>query len=118
MHDWISEVERRLRPAKLDGAAEREIAEELALHLQDRFEELRASGIDERDARAQALAELGDADALGERVRRARTPALEPLPIGKSSAREYIGGVLGDIQFGARMLRRAPLYTLIAVFVV
>jgi predicted permease len=118
MREWQEEVERRLKSAKLDGAAEREIAEELSQHLQDRYDELRASGVAEPVAREQALAELGDAEALGDRVRRVRSAAPEPLPIGAASPREYLSGVLSDFRFGARMLARAPLYTVIAVVVI
>src|SRR5688572_12132566 len=118
MREWQDEIERHLKSAKLDGAAEREIAEELSQHLQDRYDELRASGVSEAAAREQALAELGEAEALGERVRRVRTASPEPLPIGAASPREYLSGVLSDFRFGARMLARAPLYTIIAVVVI
>jgi hypothetical protein len=47
MREWRKEVERRLRGAGLDGGTERDIVDELAAHLQDRYDELRAQGLPE-----------------------------------------------------------------------
>jgi hypothetical protein len=55
MRDWMAEVEQRLRGAQLDGAAEREIAEELAQHLQDRYEDLCAGGMSAQPSRSPWL---------------------------------------------------------------
>jgi len=41
MPDWNEPIRSRLRPLNLPGARENEIVEELSLHLDDRYAELR-----------------------------------------------------------------------------
>jgi hypothetical protein len=110
MRDWLVEVQRRLGAAQLDGAAERDIAEELAQHLEDRYAELCTRGMSAEDARAQVLSELGDDDTLARRVRGVVRARPEPLPIGRPTFNGMLSGLWGDVHFGARMLARAPLY--------
>jgi hypothetical protein len=45
MPDFRAEVRRRLSPLNLSPEQEAEVAEEMAAHLDDRYEELCASGI-------------------------------------------------------------------------
>src|SRR5688572_2259224 len=118
MREWRADIEQRLRGAGLDGATEQDIVEELAQHLQDRYEELRRGGIEPEVARAQALAELDDDEPLGQRVGRIIRARPEPLPLGRAPAGVVFGGWLSDLRFGARMLARAPLYAAIAVLVI
>lgn len=59
MPDWKQEILSRLASLKLEPAREAEIAEELAQHLEDRYQELAAGGATEDEARRLALAELG-----------------------------------------------------------
>lgn len=44
MPEWKPEILRRLAPLKLTPTREPEIAEEIAQHLEDRYQELLASG--------------------------------------------------------------------------
>jgi predicted permease len=117
MREWMEEALRRLRAAQLDGAAEREIAEELAQHLEDRYEELRGRGAAPSEARAQALAELGDVDTLARRVRAHVRGRPEPVPIGRPTFSGTLGGLWSDVRLAARMLRRTPVYAAAAVMV-
>jgi predicted permease len=117
MREWIEEVERRLAGARLDGAAERDIAEELAQHLEDRYEELRARGVGPVDARAQVLAELGDGDTLARQVRGLVQVRPEPLPIGRPTFGGRMSGLWADVRLGARMLMHTPVYAAAAVIV-
>jgi putative ABC transport system permease protein len=55
MPDWKEEVSRRLAPLKLAPAREAEIVEEVAQHLEDRYQELVAGGATEDEARRVAL---------------------------------------------------------------
>ena len=118
MRDWLEEVRRRLEAAELDGAAERDIAEEVAQHLEDRHAELRSRGVTEAEARAQVLSELGEDDALGRLVGEVVRARPEALPVGRSTPGEILGGVGADVRLAARMLRRAPFYAGFAVFVI
>jgi hypothetical protein len=110
----MEEVQRRLAAARLDGAAERDIAEELAQHLEDRYEELRTRGVQPADARAQVLAELGDGDTLAGRVRDYVRARPEPLPFGRPTFTGWLSGLWSDVRLSARVLLRAPVYAAVA----
>ncbi|MCI0433520.1 MAG: ABC transporter permease, partial [Gemmatimonadetes bacterium] len=117
MREWREEVRRRLARAKLDGASEHDIVEELAQHLQDRYAELLARGVAAADARAEVLAELGEDDALAQHVGGAVRARPAPLPIGQPTFGGRVGGVWSDVRFGVRMLLRTPIYAGFAVLV-
>ena len=48
---WSDSLRVRLAPLALPPAREREIIDELSQHLDERYEELRAGGVDEAEAR-------------------------------------------------------------------
>jgi macrolide transport system ATP-binding/permease protein len=114
MPDWRAEVAEHLKGAKLAPADERDIADELAQHLEDRFLDLRHRGLDERAARQGALEELGDAHTL-ERLL-AVAVARRPVPIALEAGVPRVGwrGWWNDVKVSARMLRRTPGFTLVA----
>ena len=60
MSRWQDDIRRRLSGANLDPGREAEIAQELEQHLDDRYDELRALGHSDDDARRTALDELRD----------------------------------------------------------
>ncbi|HEV2306117.1 MAG TPA: ABC transporter permease [Candidatus Acidoferrales bacterium] len=64
MPDWKAEILRRLAPLKLAPMREAEIAEEIAQHLDDRYQELLASGQSEDAAFRTSLDELKGEDLL------------------------------------------------------
>ncbi len=47
MREWKPEILRRLAPLKLPATREAEIVDEIAQHLEDRYQELLASGQNE-----------------------------------------------------------------------
>lgn len=72
MPDWRAQVGARLVDAGLDPVDELDIVEELAQHVEDRYEYLRSQGWADSEAAAMSLQELDDeglikdlADALG-----------------------------------------------------
>jgi putative ABC transport system permease protein len=99
---WTRDVRRVLAPLHLDPAREADIAQELAAHLQDRYAELLASGIDPAQAGREALAELDDRDLVRGLIG-IDTRAIEPLPLGGGSARSWTSGLWLDLRFGARL---------------
>ena len=103
MPDWRHAIERRLAPLRLAPTREAEVVEELAQHLDDRYEEMRAAGVPDDEARRHALAELDDADLVRELTGIA-PPAAEPLALGGAPQVQVFGGVWQDIRFGARLL--------------
>jgi predicted permease len=101
------------RPAfrlPLRRRVESEVDEELAFHLAMREAQLRARGLDEREAHDAARRRFGDL----EHVRR------ECVDIDNGHARrlrasEMVEGVMQDVLFALRGLRRAPGFALAAV---
>jgi hypothetical protein len=72
MPDWNALVRERLGAANPSSAEEAEVIAELAAHLEDLCEELRAKGACESDAISQALGDIGKWHGLAPRIRRAK----------------------------------------------
>src|SRR5437016_3628553 len=97
MRDWTEAIRRRLASAKLDPVSEAEVVEELAQHLDDRYQELRGNGIPEEECFRRALAELDERDLLAKGVgltRRSPTPTFG-IPANK---RGYMPGLVHDFK--------------------
>ena len=99
----------RFDPVRLE-----EIVEELSQHLDERYEELRAEGTSEADARQLALDELLDRDALANQMRPLRQ-AHVPLPIvAGAPRRRLLGDLSQDVRYAARMLTTQRLFAVTA----
>jgi putative ABC transport system permease protein len=72
MVDWRALVRQRIADDRLDPAAEIDIVEELAQHVEDRYDELRRAGMDEHEATRMSLQELDGAALVND--------LLETLP--------------------------------------
>jgi predicted permease len=113
--EWSEHLRPRLAALRLSPAREKEIAEELSQHLDDRYEQLRVEGHDDPGARRLALEELDDHDALA-REMRALAQARTPPPIAPGSPRRSaFRDILQDLRYAARMLWRQPAFALAAV---
>ena len=117
MPEWNDEIRRRLTSVRLSAADEASVIEELQQHLDDRYHDLRRTGASDDEARRAALEELGEDGFLEGRMRGAITRASEPVPLGAREGRG-LAGVWGDLRFGARMLRRAPGFTVTAALTI
>jgi putative ABC transport system permease protein len=98
MHGLWRRVVEILRPRRLD----RETVDELSQHVELLVDRKMAAGLDERQARRQALAEVGSVSSAREQIAEERTGfSLDQL------ARE--------LTYAARVLRRSPGVTLLSI---
>jgi predicted permease len=108
MPDWKNLVRRRLPWAGREP--DEDVLEELAIHLQECYEELRGGGLSDNEAVDAALNELesdGDVGALRRRRRQVPPAPATPLPVGGGG----LASVWQDVRYGARLLMRAPAFT-------
>ena len=116
MPDWKEEIGRRLASLKLPPAREAEIVEEVAQHLEDRYQELLSGGATEEEARRLALEELSDEDLLARGLRRVEQEATqEPIAPGGERRGNFLEGIWHDLRYGLRQLRRSPGFAAVAV---
>ena len=89
---------------------DREVDDEMGFHLEMRVRELVASGMDEEEARAEALRRAGDVEAIKARMRH----EARRREVGVKR-RVWWDEVMTDLRFGGRQLRRAPGFAAVAV---
>ena len=116
MPDWKSIVRKRLDSLRLTTAAESDLADEIAQHLEDRYRELRSSGIPENECYRQAVAELNDVCALRTGIEsHQRLPKSDPPRAGESSSANLLEGLWRDFRYAIRSMRRSPLFVVFVV---
>jgi ABC-type antimicrobial peptide transport system permease subunit len=119
MPEWKPEILRRLKPLKLCPAREAEIAEEVAQHLEDRYDELLATGQPGDAAFRTAIEEMNDElkeeDLLAHGLQPVESDLYrEPEALGKSSS-NFFAGFLQDLQHAFRMMRKSPGFAAVAI---
>jgi putative ABC transport system permease protein len=87
-----------------------EVEDEVAFHLEMRTAELVARGRTPDDARAEALRRFGDTHHWSRAM-----SAVDRERVGRERRAEWLDALRQDLRYGVRALRRAPLFTFLAV---
>jgi predicted permease len=95
---WLRRLAARLHRGRLDD----ELREEIQQHIERRRQQLIDEGMDPRDASYEARRIFGNATVVREETR-------------DMWSFQWIESLLQDLRFGARLLRRAPIFTAAAV---
>jgi len=111
MPDWKGIVRQRLSALKLEGSQQSEVFDELAQHLEDRYEELIAAGYAPGDAERIAIEPLHTSPSLVEALSRARNPR-KPEPPARPN---HIANLLYDARIALRGMRQKPAFSLMVV---
>src|SRR5713226_8078534 len=109
MPDWKRLVRHRLTPLSLTPAAEADLTEELAQHLEDRYCELCSGEASEEEAYHKAISELDDMYPLQTGLERnQRMPKYDRVPAGDVSLGHFMEDLSRDLRYALRTIRKSP----------
>lgn len=115
MREWEKTLRSRLAELNLAPTRETEILEEWTLHLNDRYQELLAAGLTDKDASESVVVELASSQDLEREMQKLKRRAATPqLPLGRASD-HFFTGIWQDVRFGARSLLKSPALAAVVV---
>jgi putative ABC transport system permease protein len=115
MPEWTEHLRARLASLSLSPMREAEIMEELSQHLDQRYEDLRADGTSDADARRLTIQELLHQDALANHMRLLREAHVLPRITPGAPGRLLLDDFWQDMRYTARTLRKQPGFAAAAV---
>jgi len=94
MPEWRELVRRQLETLNLTPEREAEIAEEFAQHAEDKYKELKLSGVSEAEAQRLTLSEVLDQKAIASGLRDVeRTGVKEQAVLGARAQGHFLNGM-------------------------
>src|SRR5262245_61251425 len=115
MPEWTTALRARLAGLKLHPEREAEIIEELSVHLDDRYDELRRDGLPPSEAQKLAVAELSDDHVLAAGLGTLKQAHTAELPALGAPKRRWLADCWQDVVYGLRRLRHQAGFTTAAV---
>lgn len=116
MRDFRKIVRERIASLRVAAAAEPDLTEELAQHLEDRYQELRSGGATEEEAYRKAAAELDDLYPMEAALETSqRMPQHDTVPAGDISRGNFIADLWRDLRYTGRTIRKSPLFVVFVV---
>ena len=113
MPDFRKVVRERVAHMRLEATAEANVIEELAQHLEDRYQELRNGGATEQGAYLNAASELDDMYPIqAELSGSQRMPRFDAVPAGDTSSSNFTADLWRDLRYASRTMRKNPLFVL------
>ena len=114
--DFKTEVRRRIARLHLEPTREAAIVEEMAQHLEQRYEELTTQGLTASAARDAVLKELNENERLEKDLLQVERPVgFEPAIPASPSLRGTLTWLVRDFRYALRTLRLNPMFTTVAV---
>jgi putative ABC transport system permease protein len=114
MLDWTLEIRAAIARLEMDAGRESSLVEELSQHLADRYNELRANGVDDAEACALLKAELNDGTLVAE-LKPLLSPSPEAAVPGIDKHERMLAGVGNDLRQALRLLRFNPGFAAVAI---
>jgi macrolide transport system ATP-binding/permease protein len=116
MADWRRLVRGRLAELRLTPAAESELTEEVAQHLEDLHRDLQNGGASPGEAYARTVSELDDINELRSGLDRSQRMAKhDAVPVGDATSRTWISDLQRDLRYAGRTMRTNPVFVLFVV---